>query len=574
VLTNISDTILKGLFTMQNQFFSSPEVGIFALGGLGEVGKNMYCVETQNDLIIIDSGLLFPDEYLMGIDYVIPDYTYLAQNQEKIRALIISHGHEDHIGAIPFLLRQVKIPVIYASGLSVGLIQNKFEDHPGLVANLQEYNENSILKLGQFEVGFFRTNHSIPDSYGIRIKTPQGTIVHTGDFKFDFSPTGTDANYHKMAQIGSEGVLCLLSDSTNSLLDDFTTSEMVVAETIKELFSSVEGRIIIATFASNVHRIQQIVEASVQTNRKVAVYGRSMEKNIEVGMKLGYIKAPQGTFLFSKNLIGLSQRNITILCTGSQGEPMAALTRIASGTHKQISLIPGDTVILSSSPIPGNQESVNKTINLLYKNGANVVTQSPFADVHASGHGGQNELKLMLKLMKPKYFMPIHGEFRMLKQHAQLGVDAGVKKENTFVLDNGYILALTKDSARVTGPVVTSDVYVDGSAIGEIGSQVIKDRRELSEDGLFSVIMTINQERREVICVPSIVSKGFLFMRDNEAMTRDLQELALDVTDKYLIPGKKLNISGMKNDLTKTLGKYIFQKTGREPMVMPVIMVL
>lgn len=559
---------------MQNQFFSSPEVGIFALGGLGEVGKNMYCVETQNDLIIIDSGLLFPDEYLMGIDYVIPDYTYLAQNQEKIRALIISHGHEDHIGAIPFLLRQVKIPVIYASGLSVGLIQNKFEDHPGLVANLQEYNENSILKLGQFEVGFFRTNHSIPDSYGIRIKTPQGTIVHTGDFKFDFSPTGTDANYHKMAQIGSEGVLCLLSDSTNSLLDDFTTSEMVVAETIKELFSSVEGRIIIATFASNVHRIQQIVEASVQTNRKVAVYGRSMEKNIEVGMKLGYIKAPQGTFLFSKNLIGLSQRNITILCTGSQGEPMAALTKIASGTHKQISLIPGDTVILSSSPIPGNQESVNKTINLLYKNGANVVTQSPFADVHASGHGGQNELKLMLKLMKPKYFMPIHGEFRMLKQHAQLGVDAGVKKENTFVLDNGYILALTKDSARVTGPVVTSDVYVDGSAIGEIGSQVIKDRRELSEDGLFSVIMTINQERREVICVPSIVSKGFLFMRDNEGMTRDLQELALDVTDKYLIPGKKLNISGMKNDLTKTLGKYIFQKTGREPMVMPVIMVL
>lgn len=574
MLTNISDTILKGLFTMQNQFFSSPEVGIFALGGLGEVGKNMYCVETQNDLIIIDSGLLFPDEYLMGIDYVIPDYTYLAQNQEKIRALIISHGHEDHIGAIPFLLRQVKIPVIYASGLSVGLIQNKFEDHPGLVANLQEYNENSILKLGQFEVGFFRTNHSIPDSYGIRIKTPQGTIVHTGDFKFDFSPTGTDANYHKMAQIGSEGVLCLLSDSTNSLLDDFTTSEMVVAETIKELFSSVEGRIIIATFASNVHRIQQIVEASVQTNRKVAVYGRSMEKNIEVGMKLGYIKAPQGTFLFSKNLIGLSQRNITILCTGSQGEPMAALTKIASGTHKQISLIPGDTVILSSSPIPGNQESVNKTINLLYKNGANVVTQSPFADVHASGHGGQNELKLMLKLMKPKYFMPIHGEFRMLKQHAQLGVDAGVKKENTFVLDNGYILALTKDSARVTGPVVTSDVYVDGSAIGEIGSQVIKDRRELSEDGLFSVIMTINQERREVICVPSIVSKGFLFMRDNEGMTRDLQELALDVTDKYLIPGKKLNISGMKNDLTKTLGKYIFQKTGREPMVMPVIMVL
>jgi len=559
---------------MQNQNLNSNEVGIFALGGLGEVGKNMYCVEYREDLIIIDSGLLFPDEYLMGIDYVIPDYTYLVENQAKIKALIISHGHEDHIGAIPFLLKQVKIPVIYASGLSLGLIKNKLEDHPGLSCNLQEYSESSVIKLNTFTLGFFRTNHSIPDSYGIKIMTPAGTIVHTGDFKFDMSPTGTDANFHKMAAIGQEGVLCLLSDSTNSELEDFTTSEMVVAETIKDLFGSVSGRIIIATFASNVHRIQQIVESSVKTNRRVAVFGRSMEKNIEVGMKLGYIKAPQGTFLFSKNLIGMSGQNLTILCTGSQGEPMAALTRIASGTHKQISLIPGDTVILSSSPIPGNQESVNKTINLLYKNGASVITQSPFADVHASGHGGQNELKLMLKLMRPKYFMPIHGEFRMLKMHAKLGMDTGVKPENIFVMDNGQILAISSDGAHVSGQVQTSDVYVDGSAIGEIGSQVIKDRRELSEDGLLSVVLTINQVRKEVICTPTIISQGFIFMKDNEQMTKDLQEMALDVTDKYLVQSKKLNINGMKNDLSKTISKYIFQKTGREPMIMPVIMVL
>lgn len=559
---------------MQNQFIQSGEVGIFALGGLGEVGKNMYCVEYGESLVIIDSGLIFPDEYLMGIDYVIPDYTYLIQNQEKIKALVISHGHEDHIGAIPFLLKQVKIPVIYASGLSVGLIKNKLEDHPGLSANLQEYKETSILQLGDIQVSFFRTNHSIPDSFGIRMKTPVGVIVHTGDFKFDFSPTGTDANYQKMASIGAEGVLCLLSDSTNSELEDFTTSEMVVAETIKDLFGSVSGRIIIATFASNVHRVQQIVEASVKTNRKIAVFGRSMEKNIEVGLKLGYIKAPDGTFLYSKNLAGMKSNNLTILCTGSQGEPMAALTRIASGIHKQISLIPGDTVILSSSPIPGNQESVNKTINLLYKNGANVVTQSPFADVHASGHGGQNELKLMLKLMRPKYFMPIHGEFRMLKTHAKLGIDTGVKPENTFILDNGQILAISDKEAHISGKVQTADVYVDGSAIGEIGSQVIKDRRDLSEDGLLSVVMTINQIRKEVICTPTIISKGFIFMKDNEQMIKDLQEIALDVTDKYLNIGKKLNINGIKNDLTKTIGKYIHQKTARDPMIMPVIMVL
>ncbi|MDY0373909.1 MAG: ribonuclease J, partial [Candidatus Izemoplasmatales bacterium] len=398
---------------MPDSLIKNNEVGVFALGGLGEVGKNMYCVEYRDELIIVDSGLLFPDENLMGIDYVIPDYQYLIENQSKIRAVFISHGHEDHIGGIPFLSRLVRIPAIYASGLSYGLIRAKMEEHSGTPINLQEYHESDIIRFKYLSVSFFRTNHSIPDSFGIKISTPEGVIVHTGDFKFDFSPTSTDSNYAKMARIGEEGVLCLLSDSTNAELDGFSLSEKVVSENIRELFATISGRIIISTFASNVHRIQQIVEASVATNRKIAVFGRSMEKNIDVGMRLGYVKAPHGSFLYSRNTNYLKQKELTILCTGSQGEPLAALTRIANGTHRQISLIPGDTVILSSSPIPGNQESINKTVNMLYKNGATVITQSPFADVHSSGHGGQNELKLMLKLMKPKYFMPIHGEYRM-----------------------------------------------------------------------------------------------------------------------------------------------------------------
>ena len=561
-------------YTMQNEILNFGEVGIFALGGLGEVGKNMYCVQYQDELVIIDSGLLFPDEFLMGIDYVIPDYTYLVENQDKIKALIITHGHEDHIGAIPFLLRQVKIPVIYANGLAIGLIKAKLEDHRGLKANIVEYHEGTPIKFNHITLDFFRTNHSIPDSHGIAIRTKEGIVVHTGDFKFDFTPTFQDASYHTIAKLGQEGVLCLLSDSTNVELEDFTTSEKVVSETIHELFENIHGRVIIATFASNVHRVQQIVEASVKTKRKIAVFGRSMEKNIEVGIQMGYIKAPEGTFIYGREVGQTDRKNLTILCTGSQGEPLAALSRIASGSHKQISLIPGDTVILSSSPIPGNQESVNKTINLLYKAGAIVITQSPFADVHASGHAGQNEQKLMLKLLNPKYFMPIHGEYRMLKKHAQLGIDTGIPKDNTFIMENGDVLALTSNSARIAGKVQTADIYVDGSAIGEIGSQVIKDRRELSEDGLLSVVMTINQDRKEVICTPTIISKGFIYFKDNEAMIKTLQSLSLDVTDRYLNSGKKINISGIKNDLIKTLGKFILDKTNREPMIMPVIMVL
>jgi ribonuclease J len=559
---------------MENIDLKAKEILIFALGGLGEVGKNMYCVQYQEEIIVIDSGLLFPDEYLMGIDYVLPDYSYLIENQEKIKALIISHGHEDHIGGIPFLIKQVNIPIIYASGLASGLIKNKLDEKSNIPVNLKEFHEDDEIVFNNFRITFFRTNHSIPDTYGIRLSTPVGNVVHTGDFKFDFSPTNTDSNYHKMAKFGEEGVICLLSDSTNAELEGFTTSEKVVAETIKDMFENIEGRIIISTFASNIHRIQQIVEASVQTGRKIAVFGRSMTKNIDVGYKLGYIKAPRGTFVYTRNNSQMNNDRLTILCTGSQGEPLAALTRIAGGTHKQISLKPGDTVILSSSPIPGNQESVNRTINMLFKKGATVITQSPFADVHASGHGGQSELKLMLKLMKPKYFMPIHGEYRMLSTHSQLAIDTGVLPENTFIMENGDVLAIDENQASIKYKVKTSDVYVDSESIGEVGSLVIKDRRELSDDGLLSVIVTIDEEHKEVICAPNIVSKGFIFFKDHQQMAMDMQELVIESVNKYLDSNKKININGMKNDITRTLKNYVLNQTKRTPMIMPVIMVL
>ena len=559
---------------MEQIDLKAKEILIFALGGLGEVGKNMYCVQYQDEIIIIDSGLLFPDEYLMGIDYVIPDYSYLIENQDKIKALIYSHGHEDHIGAIPFLIKQVNIPIVYASGLTLGLVKNKLEEKSDIQVNLKEYHEDDEIVFNHFRITFFRTSHSIPDSYGIRLSTPIGNVVHTGDFKFDFSPTGTDSNYHKMAKIGEEGVICLLSDSTNAEMEGFTTSEKVVSETIKDMFESIDGRIIISTFASNIHRIQQIVEASVMTGRKIAVFGRSMTKNIDVGYKLGYIKAPKGTFVYTRNNTQLNSDKLTILCTGSQGEPLAALTRIAGGTHRQITLKPGDTVILSSSPIPGNLESVNRTINMLYKKGANVITQSPFADVHASGHGGQSELKLMLKLMKPKYFMPIHGEYRMLKTHAQLGIDAGVKPENTFILENGDVLAIDEEHAYVKTKVKTADVYVDSESIGEVGSLVIKDRRELSDDGLLSIVVTIDEEHKEVICSPNIVSRGFIYIKDHGQMIKDMQEIVIESANKYLDVTKKININGMKNDITRSLKNYVLKQTKRTPVIMPVIMVL
>ncbi len=556
------------------QILNKNEVGVFALGGLGEVGKNMYVVEYQDEIIVIDSGILFPDDYLLGIDYVIPDYTYLYENQDKIKALIITHGHEDHIGGIPYLLRQVKIPKIYASGIAVGLIKNKMEQHKGFHANVIEYQEYEKLVLGKLSVSFFRTNHSIPDSFGVVVHTPEGRIVHTGDFKFDFTPTGPDANYHKMAEMGQKGVLLLLSDSTNAELKAFTKSESVISENIKDIFTKIDGRVIVATFASNVHRVQQIVEASVATNRKVAVYGRSMIRTLEVGRDMGYIKAPGGTFIESHQINRYPADKVTIICTGSQGEPLAALSRIAAGTHRQIKLMEGDTVIFSSSPIPGNQEGVSRTINQLFKRGANVITNSPLTDTHTSGHAGQEEQKLMLKLMKPRYFMPIHGEYRMLKIHSQLGIRTGVRRGNEFVLDNGDVLAVTRNSARVAGKVQAGSVYIDGRGIGDIGSIVLRDRKMLSEDGLLSAIVTIDKKKQELLGEVVIISRGFVYMRDHAELTTEISNLVEQEVKQKLSQVKRLNINALKRLITKVLQKFIYNKTERNPMIMPVVMMV
>ena len=543
---------------------------VFALGGLGEVGKNMYCVQNKDEIIIVDSGVMFPEDDLLGIDYVIPDYTYLKLNENKIKALLITHGHEDHIGSIPFLLQSVNIPKIYAPAQAKALIDKKLEEKNIKYKNLIVYHENTKIKTKYFNIEFFRTTHSIPDSHGIAIHTPNGTIVMTGDFKIDLTPIGPMSNIHKMARIGETGVRLLMSDSTNATIPGTSLSESVVDENLREIFSNEkENRIILATFASNIYRLKHIIEICRQNKRKVALFGRSMDTSIDIAIKCGYIK-DRKIIITPEEANRLKPSQVCLLCTGSQGEPLAALSRIANGSHKQIKLTPNDIVIFSSSPIPGNAASVAKTINKLYLKGVKVYTNGT-TEIHSSGHGCQNELKLMIRLFKPEYFAPYHGEYRMLKTHCDLATTCDIPKENTFILENGDVINLNKDRVSKEGHVPADDIYVDGSRIGDVGNMVIKDRKLMSSNGILVIIANIDLANRKLLAKPMITTRGYILVNENEMLIKQIEKNAGIIIEKKL-KTKNVNYADIKSELINGLMPFLADKTGRVPIILPIIM--
>lgn len=551
----------------------SKNIKVAAIGGLGEIGKNMYCIEYNNKIIIIDCGIKFPEDDLLGIDYVISDYQHIIKNRDKVLGLVITHGHEDHIGGIPFFLRQFPGINIYAGPLALSLINSKLEEN-GLAKDCQlfEIGEDSELDFGEIKVTFFRTTHSIPDTLGVAVHTPEGVVVQTGDYKFDLTPVdGQPApNLQRMAKLGADGVLLLMSDSTNAEVPTFTKSERFVGTSIRNIMETIKGRIIFASFASNISRIKQASDVAIENGRKIAVFGRSMEAAIKNGMELGYLNYPKDTLIDARDVNKVPGDKLMILCTGSQGEPMAALSRIANGTHKQITVAPGDTVIFSSSPIPGNTSSVNNVINRLEEAGATVI-HGKVNNVHTSGHGGQEEQKLMLRLIKPKFFMPIHGEYRMLKIHTELAQLCDVPKENCFIMENGDVLELNHESAEITEHFPASDVFVDGNGIGDIGSAVIHERQLLSEDGLVAACATVKMKTGQILSGPDILSRGFIYMRESGDLISQAQKEVYHAIKQCFRSQARVTEASINEAITDTLQSYLFEQTERKPIIIPMI---
>ncbi|MFJ8244995.1 ribonuclease J [Peribacillus asahii] len=553
--------------TMQENALS-----IFALGGVNEIGKNMYVIQYENDLFIIDCGSKFPNEDLLGIDLIIPDITYLQENKNKIRALIVTHGHEDHIGGIPYFLKELNVP-IYATRFTLGLIELKLKEH-GLLrdSKLIQIDEDSHFNFGQTGVSFFRTSHSIPDCLGIVFHTPEGVVVHTGDFKFDLTPVNNQyTDIHKMADIGKQGVLVLLSESTNAERPGSSPSEQLVGGHIEEAFRKAERKVIISTFASNVNRLQQVVDAAQKTNRKLALLGRTMVNVVSVAMERGYLQVPDGMLIEAQQVNEMAPEKVAILCTGSQGEPMAALSRLSTSNYRDVDILPQDTVIIAAGPIPGNERSVSRIVDNLYQLGANVIYGSgSVTGMHVSGHAYQEELKLMLTLMKPKYFIPIHGEFRMLHHHRLLAESVGVEQGNTFIINNGDVIDINNQFARQTRKIPSGNVYVDGVGVGDVGNIVLRDRKQLSEDGMLVIVVTLSKMERKIISGPDTISRGFVYARDSEELLREVNRL-VKTTVNDLQEANRYQWNVMKQSIKKSVGQYVYSQTKKKPMILPII---
>jgi ribonuclease J len=546
------------------------KIRVFSLGGVGEIGKNMYVVEVDDDIFVIDAGIMFPEDEMLGIDMVIPDISYLVERQERIKGIFLTHGHEEHIGAIAYVLRKINVPV-YATKLTLALVEEKLKEHGVTVrAKLHEVHSDSVVTFEKVKMTFFRTIHSIPDSIGISIHTSQGAIVYTGDFKFDQTPYGMNrVDLGKMAQIGDQGVLCLLSDSTNAEKPGYTGSDSIVAQEIADVVYDARGRVIVACYASNITRIQQVLNAAKKHRRKVAIVGRSMHKVMDIALRLGYLQIPDKLVIPINDIHQYEDKELVILTTGGHGEPMGVLARMAKQAHKQVNIKEGDTVIIAASPMPGNELTVSRTIDALYRAGANVIYGQ--RNVHVSGHGSQEELKLMLNLMKPKYFIPVHGEYRMQKAHAKLAKAVGIAEDQTFLIDKGDVIEFRNGQARYGGKVPCGNILIDGLGIGDVGNIVLRDRRLLSQDGILIVVVTLSKEAKKIIAGPEIISRGFVYVRESETLLDEATKIVTDIVNKCM-QDYIIEWSSLKSNIREALNQYLFEKTKRKPMILPIIM--